>query len=161
MKTCPCGSGQEYKDCCQPVIKGKKAAETAEQLMRARYSAYVNTEMDFIFESTHPDHRKGYDHEGTKSWAETSEWLGLKILGTNNGTKDDSTGEVEFIASFKENGSSQREHHENGQFKKEKGKWYFTEGVMMKAMPIISSKVGRNDPCTCGSGQKYKKCCGK
>jgi len=25
----------------------------------------------------------------------------------------------------------------------------------------VSSKVGRNDPCTCGSGKKYKKCCGK
>jgi len=24
-----------------------------------------------------------------------------------------------------------------------------------------SSKVGRNDPCTCGSGKKYKKCCGR
>ncbi|MEG0857906.1 MAG: SEC-C metal-binding domain-containing protein [Terrisporobacter sp.] len=23
------------------------------------------------------------------------------------------------------------------------------------------NKVGRNDPCTCGSGKKYKKCCGK
>jgi uncharacterized protein YecA (UPF0149 family) len=22
-------------------------------------------------------------------------------------------------------------------------------------------KVGRNDPCPCGSGKKYKKCCGK
>ncbi|TMO99282.1 YecA family protein, partial [Pseudoalteromonas sp. S3178] len=22
-------------------------------------------------------------------------------------------------------------------------------------------KVGRNDPCPCGSGQKYKQCCGK
>ena len=26
--------------------------------------------------------------------------------------------------------------------------------------PIASSKVGRNDPCPCGSGKKYKKCCG-
>jgi uncharacterized protein YecA (UPF0149 family) len=25
----------------------------------------------------------------------------------------------------------------------------------------VSSKVGRNDPCPCGSGLKYKKCCGK
>ncbi|UJL48206.1 SEC-C domain-containing protein [Virgibacillus sp. NKC19-16] len=24
-----------------------------------------------------------------------------------------------------------------------------------------SVKVGRNDPCPCGSGKKYKKCCGK
>ena len=23
------------------------------------------------------------------------------------------------------------------------------------------NKIGRNDPCTCGSGKKYKKCCGK
>ena len=23
------------------------------------------------------------------------------------------------------------------------------------------SKVGRNDPCPCGSGKKYKKCCGR
>lgn len=28
--------------------------------------------------------------------------------------------------------------------------------------PIINSeKVGRNEPCPCGSGKKYKKCCGK
>ncbi|WP_047154606.1 SEC-C metal-binding domain-containing protein [Aneurinibacillus tyrosinisolvens] len=32
---------------------------------------------------------------------------------------------------------------------------------MRKAVPVISTKIGRNDPCTCGSGQKYKKCCGK
>jgi preprotein translocase subunit SecA len=24
----------------------------------------------------------------------------------------------------------------------------------------VSKKVGRNDPCPCGSGKKYKKCCG-
>ena len=30
-------------------------------------------------------------------------------------------------------------------------------------VPVIATtdKVGRNDPCTCGSGKKYKKCCGK
>jgi len=26
---------------------------------------------------------------------------------------------------------------------------------------VNESKIGRNDPCTCGSGKKYKKCCGK
>lgn len=26
---------------------------------------------------------------------------------------------------------------------------------------IAEKKVGRNDPCSCGSGKKYKKCCGK
>jgi uncharacterized protein YecA (UPF0149 family) len=26
--------------------------------------------------------------------------------------------------------------------------------------PAVSQKIGRNDPCPCGSGKKYKKCCG-
>lgn len=30
-----------------------------------------------------------------------------------------------------------------------------------KQSPIQSEKIGRNDPCPCGSGKKYKKCCGK
>jgi preprotein translocase subunit SecA len=31
-----------------------------------------------------------------------------------------------------------------------------------KAKPVRTGpKVGRNDPCPCGSGKKYKQCCGK
>jgi preprotein translocase subunit SecA len=31
----------------------------------------------------------------------------------------------------------------------------------MKSKPVrVEQKVGRNDPCPCGSGKKYKKCCG-
>lgn len=161
MSLCPCGSASTYAACCEPIIKGTRPAETAEQLMRARYSAYVNTEMEFVFASTHPEHRQGYDHEGTKAWAENSEWLGLQILSTSKGTKDDTHGEVEFVARFKEQGGVPRSHHEQGQFEKLDGRWYFTEGVMAKPMPIISNKIGRNDPCNCGSGLKYKKCCGK
>lgn len=160
MNICPCGSGAAYSDCCEPVISGVRPAETAEQLMRARYAAYVGLQMDFIFESTHPDHRQGYDHAGTKEWAESSEWLGLEIVETRKGGTDDSIGEVEFIARFKEKGVA-REHHENAQFKRKDGRWLFTEGAMVKPRPIIANKIGRNDPCTCGSGNKYKKCCGK
>jgi preprotein translocase subunit SecA len=29
-----------------------------------------------------------------------------------------------------------------------------------KRTPVTAGKVGRNDPCPCGSGKKYKKCCG-
>lgn len=160
MSTCPCGSGNAYIECCQPVITGQQPARTAEQLMRARYSAYVKAEMDFIFESTHPDHRTGYDHKGTREWAENAEWHGLEIVATHKGGTDDSAGEVEFIARFSEKGE-RREHHECGQFKRQDGRWFFTDGVMARQKPIIASKIGRNDPCSCGSGLKYKKCCGK
>ena len=32
--------------------------------------------------------------------------------------------------------------------------------VVRTAQPVRSEKIGRNDPCPCGSGKKYKKCCG-
>ena len=160
MTICPCGSGIPYSECCEQIISGTRSAETAEQLMRARYSAYVFAKMDFIFESTHPDHRQGYDHDGTKEWAETADWQGLQIIGTLKGSADDSVGEVEFIARFIEKGDD-RQHHEVGQFKRKDGRWYFTEGKMLRQKPLMATKIGRNDQCTCGSGFKYKKCCGK
>ena len=52
MDKCPCGSELSYAECCEPVIKGEKAAETAEQLMRSRYSAYVKTEIDYLLDLT-------------------------------------------------------------------------------------------------------------
>lgn len=160
MTLCPCGSGNSYSDCCEQIIAGILPAKTAEQLMRARYSAYVLARMDFIFESTHPEHREGYDHAGTKEWAETAVWQGLEIIGADRGGVDDSIGEVEFIARFSEKGNA-REHHEAGQFKKKDGLWYFTDGKMVRPKPVSVIKIGRNDPCSCGSGFKYKKCCGK
>ena len=160
MKTCPCGSGVDYAECCEPIVTGTRHAETAEQLMRARYSAYVGAAVDFLFETTHPDHRDGYDHAGTRQWAETSEWLGLEILDSSQGGPEDTAGSVEFVARFREKGVLQ-EHRELGHFKREKEVWYFTTGEMVKPKPAVSSKVGRNEPCPCGSGKKYKKCCGK
>lgn len=160
MIICPCGSGNPYSECCELIISGDRLATTAEQLMRARYTGYVNAKMDFIFDSTHPEHREGYDHAGTREWAETAEWLGLEIIGSKKGGADDSVGEVEFIARFNEKGEL-REHHEAGQFKRSEGRWYFTEGKMIRSKPLTVAKIGRNEPCTCGSGLKYKKCCGK
>lgn len=160
MNSCPCGSGLDYAACCEPIITGKKAAETAEELMRARYAAHVKVEVDFLFESTHPDHRQGYDHKGTRSWAENSEWQGLEILETAQGGAQDEEGEVVFVARFRDK-DGVRSHHERARFHRKDGRWHFTDGVMVKAPPISSSKVGRNDPCTCGSGLKSKKCCGK
>ena len=159
MNNCPCGSGNEYAACCEPIITGKTTAETAEQLMRARYSAHEKVEIDFIFESTHPDYREGYDHKGTRDWAEKAEWLGLEILGTTAGGPGAEGGEVEVLARFRSK-EGVRNHHERGQFKRKRKQWLFTEGKMVKSQPVSVTKIGRNDPCSCGSGKKYKKCCG-
>lgn len=160
MDSCPCGSDSDYSGCCEPIITGKKTAETAEQLMRARYSAHEKVEIDFLYESTHPDHREGYDHKGTRVWAENSTWYGLEILDTAQGGVEDKEGEVEFVARFRDK-EGLRNHHERGHFKRRRGRWLFTEGDMVKSKPVSVNKIGRNDPCTCGSGKKHKKCCGK
>lgn len=161
MELCPCGTGKAYADCCEPIIKGVRPAETAEALMRSRYAAYVKVETDYIFETTHPKHREGYDVAGTKEWAESAEWQALEIISVNGGGSEDTDGEVEFIARFSEKGEP-KVHHELALFKKEQAGWLFTDGKAVTQKPIARApKVGRNDPCTCGSGLKYKKCCGK
>ena len=160
MEPCPCGSSRPYDSCCEPIIDGRQSAATAEALMRARYSAHVKVAIDFLFDSTHPDHRQGYDHAGTKEWAANSQWHGLEILATHLGGPKDRTGEVEFVARFRDK-SGLRTHHERGQFEQKDGTWLFTEGIMVKPQPLSVAKVGRNDPCPCGSGLKHKKCCGQ
>ncbi len=159
MNSCPCSSGSEYAACCEPIITGKVTATTAEQLMRARYAAHVKVDVDFLYASTHPEFRENYDHKATRVWAERSEWLGLDIIDSTAGGDKDEEGEVEFIARFRDKGVI-RNHHERGRFKRQNGTWLFTDGEMVKSAPITVSKIGRNDPCLCGSGKKYKKCCG-
>ncbi len=158
---CHCGSGKPYAECCEPVIKGQRTAVTAEELMRARYAAFVEADVDFLTESMHPDSRADHDPNGTRDWAENSEWLGLQILNVSAGGPDDETGEVEFIASF-EYGGEFSPYHEIATFERLDGRWYFKEGRPGVQQPVTRTepRVGRNDPCPCGSGRKYKRCCG-
>lgn len=162
MDLCPCGSNIAYEKCCLPVIKGKRPAQTAEQLMRSRYSAYVKKEIGYILTSLHPESRADYDEKSTRAWAEAAEWHTFEILDTKNGGTGDDEGQVEFVTTFSEKGLK-KEHRELSSFKKEGETWYFTEGKVQPARPVvrIAPKTGRNDPCPCSSGKKYKKCCGQ
>lgn len=160
MDKCPCGSGLAYSACCEPLIKGKKDAPTAEALMRSRYSAYVKHEIDYI-EATHErDTADNISREETRKWAESSTWLGLKILGTEKGGANDDTGKVDFVASYEQKGLRE-DYHEIGEFKKVDGKWYYDKGTFVPTTVVrTQAKIGRNDPCHCGSGKKYKHCHG-
>ena len=159
---CPCGSELDYNDCCLPVIKGERAAATAEELMRARYTAYTRVEMDFLRTSVHPDFRQENDAAGAHEWAENSEWHGLEIIATEAGGADDETGQVEFVASYTYDGKD-KQYHEVAGFGRSEGGWRFTEGRPGVKKPVVRAepRTGRNDPCHCGSGMKYKRCCGR
>lgn len=174
MTMCPCGSGQKYKECCEPFLKGSAFPETAEQLMRSRYCAYTLVDVDYLKKTLAPESRTDFDAANTKTWAEQSQWKGLSILSTEKGTAVDKKGTVEFVAKFEQNGQV-IEHHEVSQFRKnDKGQWFFVDGEAHthkegeghhhhpKQHTVVREepKIGRNDPCSCGSGKKFKKCCG-
>ena len=162
MDTCPCGSNIAYDECCRPLILGERQAETAEQLMRARYSAYVMKEIDYLRESLHPDHRSDFNEKSTRTWAENADWQKLDILKTAGGGPEDTEGKVEFMAIFTEKGAK-KEHHEISTFRKEAETWYLVSGETLPPKQVVrgTPKTGRNDPCPCGSGRKFKKCCGQ
>ena len=159
MKACPCGSGRTYGDCCEPYIKGKKPAPTAEALMRSRYTAYVEHAIDYIIETCSQDEKEKIDFKQTKDWSENSKWLGLKILSAEKGGAKDTEGIVEFEASYEMDGLKEV-HREKASFIKSNDRWLYTKGeVKPDTVVRVGPKVGRNDPCPCGSGKKYKHCC--
>ena len=174
--TCPCGTNQSFEKCCGPYLSGEAFPETAEQLMRSRYTAFTKADMDYIKKTLAPESRKDFDLEENRTWAKNAKWQGLKILSTSKGTAEDKKGTVEFIATYEQKGES-IDHHEVAEFRKDdKGHWLFTEGDSHthpggeghhahhhhkpQTVQRESPKIGRNDPCSCGSGKKYKKCCG-
>ena len=161
MDLCPCGSEQQYTQCCEPYILGSLDTPTAEALMRSRYAAYVKTKIDYIYETTHIRQRDKFNHKESEDWSQKTDWHSLEIRRTEKGGEEDQTGVVEFIARYRNRGKMAM-HHEVAEFKKEDGKWFFLDGHAPKHEQVIrqGDKIGRNDPCPCGSGKKYKKCCG-
>jgi len=160
--TCPCNSGKTFGECCGPVIAGEKKAESAEALMRARYASYVTGDVGFLRESATKSVQEEFDEEASTAWSKTAKWHGLEILRTEGGGKGDKSGVVEFRALYTANGEFCN-HHEVAKFVKERDGWKFEDGELVGETPIVREepKIGRNDPCPCGSGKKYKKCCGR
>ena len=117
---CPCGSGDHYGQCCQPLHQGQPAADAA-ALMRSRYCAFVLGDADYLRRSWHasqcPD-----DLELDAG----IRWLGLKIKSQRS-TGDDSA-EVEFIARFRKGGGSAQRQHERSRFVRENGHWFYVDG---------------------------------
>ncbi len=120
-ESCPCGSEQLYSTCCEPIIKGNRKAQSAVELMKSRYSAYVHGEVDYIIQSTAKSQRKYYSKKDILNWAKESNWLKLEIVQFTNDT-------VEFKAHYQDKKKLVIIHHEFSTFIFEKETWYFLEG---------------------------------
>lgn len=119
---CPCGSGLTLDRCCGPLLAGQARAETAAQLMRSRYCAYVLRNATYLRASWHP-HTCPADIE----FDDNIQWLGLKIISTVAGGSDDDRGKVEFVARYRINGRAFR-LHEHSRFVRFRGDWVYLDG---------------------------------
>ncbi|MGZ3408476.1 MAG: YchJ family protein [Polyangia bacterium] len=160
---CPCGTGLELERCCGPILDGLDgaAAPTAEALMRSRYTAHVLGRIDYLLETHDPATRGGVDRAAVERWARESTWLGLTIVARERGGADEDEGVVEFEAAYSPAGGVRVVHHERSRFRRRQGRWRYVDGETIGAAPARRAATpGRNDPCPCKSGKKYKRCCG-
>ncbi|KAL7537910.1 hypothetical protein ACHAXR_008151 [Thalassiosira sp. AJA248-18] len=146
---CPCGSGLGYAKCCGKLHKDAKAYAdaTAEQVVRARYSAYAKREVDFIVGSTHPLNEKNFmsdiDH-----WKETIkmncydnfELTSCQIVDeTYEGEGETEIAKVKFVATMTQVDSREKtafmetSTFERGGKHIANGAWLYKEGVIETA----------------------------
>ena len=121
-ENCPCGSEKSFVQCCSRYLNGKAKAETAEQLMRSRYSAYVKENESYLKNTWHEDTRPNKIEFEPKI-----KWIRLSIKNTNKGSLSDEQGTVEFIATYKNNGRA-FQLHEISQFVRSNGEWAYLDG---------------------------------
>lgn len=123
VPACPCGSGRPYAGCCGALHAGAKNADTAEALMRSRYSAYVLKLEDYLLATWHPDTRPSE----LDIAADNTQWLGLDVK--RHEVQDETHATVDFVARYRIAGRGHR-LHELSRFVKEDGRWFYRDGEL-------------------------------
>ncbi|WP_350430977.1 YchJ family protein [Shewanella sp. H8] len=147
---CPCGSLQTYVQCCEPYHLNYSVADTPERLMRSRYSAFVLRHFTYLILTHHPDYLQGLTEQQLAQG--NTQWLGLEVVSSK---QQSDHAEVTFKAWFIDNKQIDA-IYECSSFVKQQNRWFYTQGQQM-----TTRLPGRNDPCICNSGKKFKQCCAK
>ena len=155
-QSCPCASGKTFGACCEPVQAGTRMPATAEELMRARFSAHVTHNFKFLHDTYRPTAGKPYVAEEGEP---TMKWTKLVVHGHETGS-DGEKAFVDFSAYGTEEGV-EKVLHEKAEFLRVNGAWLYNREARLGPAPYKAAapKPGRNEPCPCGSGKKYKHCC--
>lgn len=125
IKPCPCGSQKDYASCCGVFISGLAFAPTPEALMRSRYTAYSQANIDYIAQTMTGPAAVGFDPVDSRKWAKSIKWVRLEVLESS--MKGDK-GEVSFKAYF----TKKNKPHvlaEHSLFERIDGKWYYTDRI--------------------------------
>ncbi len=154
---CLCGSQVNYNACCQPYHDNKKRPDTAENLMRSRFTAYAKRNANYLL-NTWDISKRPEEIDFSK---EDVIWTKLEIVSTKKGRTTDSKGLVEFKAYY-ESENEEYVMKEMSQFKKQAGQWMYMDGLVSSVCKVgQQTNLGKNASCSCGSGKKFKRCCGK
>jgi SEC-C motif-containing protein len=126
--------------------------------MRSRYTAYARGDAGYLQRTSAGEALLKFDRADVENSFKLTEWLGLEVAKVEAGQVSDILGHVTFTARFRQNGKIHA-LSERSEFRRVGGAWRYSSGdVDVKAGQV--TQVGRNDPCPCGSGKKFKKCCG-
>ncbi|RZS91522.1 SEC-C motif-containing protein [Motilibacter rhizosphaerae] len=118
---CPCGTGLELDACCGRYLAGEPAP-TAEALMRSRFTAYARADVAHLLRTWHPTTRPArlvLDPDLA--------WERLVVLDVVPGGLFDDTGEVEFVATYRQGGRRGR-LAERSRFTRVEGAWAYVDG---------------------------------
>ena len=126
-RPCPCGTGATYDECCRRFHRGEGTATTAEELMRSRYSAFVEHDEAYLLRTWHPATRPD-----SITFDPDLRWAGLEIVGTEGGGAGDRDGVVEFRAHHRRAGEA-GVHHEVSRFRHQDGGWLYVRGRVLEA----------------------------
>jgi SEC-C motif-containing protein len=124
---CPCASKLTFDRCCEPYLTGKKQPETAEILMRSRFTAYAMGKADYLAATTATAEREKLDVEELERYCRAVRCISLKVLSTERGGPLDETGVVVFHAKLLINGKRML-HWERSRFVREEGRWVYLDG---------------------------------
>ncbi len=126
--------------------------------MRARYCAHELNLVEFVIQTYHPSCNADSDADAIAQSVQ-GDWSKLEVVSSEAGSNDNE-GFVTFNAYFTED-KRRYSFTEKSRFVREDGQWFYIDGEMYDyPLAVKKTVVGRNDPCTCGSGKKFKKCCG-
>lgn len=157
---CPCGSGRPSETCCTPYLEGFATPPTAEALMRSRFVAYTRADIDYLEATSGGDAKAEFSRKDATSWAKNATFTKLEVFATEAGGPDDATGMVDFAATYTEQGKTLVLRERSLFARSADNAWRYIGRQKGESVRRDPAKVGRNDPCPCGSGQKYKKCHG-
>jgi len=161
---CYCGSDESFEQCCELIISGHKQAETPEQLMRSRYSAYATENAQYIYNTYAEESIKAQSLTDIEQWAQQTQWIKLTILYSDQIERIhfSSTQAKEQLPSVKFSALYIHEKKfclitENSRFIVEDEQWVYLDGDITEHDELVMPK--RNAPCLCQSNKKFKHCC--